>query len=106
MFCLLPILFLLPPLLACSPDDQLDHMVYGCFGTSSNFINPVFLRPDCNRKVFGYSYQDTHLASADSPGYGFSVAWVNRTLNLLFMLSYALDQRRFVLVIVGVMAAG
>jgi uncharacterized membrane protein YgaE (UPF0421/DUF939 family) len=39
--------------------------------------------------VFGYSYQDTHLASADSPGYGFDVAW-----------------RRFVLVIVGVVAAG
>ncbi|KAI9457691.1 hypothetical protein HD554DRAFT_2141770, partial [Boletus coccyginus] len=39
--------------------------------------------------VFGYSYQDTHLASSSSPGYGFDVAW-----------------KRFVLVTVGVVAAG
>jgi uncharacterized membrane protein YgaE (UPF0421/DUF939 family) len=39
--------------------------------------------------VFGYSYQDTHLPSPSSPGYGISVAW-----------------RRFVLVIIGVLAAG
>ncbi|KAF8550186.1 hypothetical protein OG21DRAFT_1469052 [Imleria badia] len=39
--------------------------------------------------VFGYSYQDTHLASPSSPGYGIDVAW-----------------RRFVLVTIGVVAAG
>jgi hypothetical protein len=86
MFCLLPVIFFLPPLLACSSDDQLDNMVYGCLGTSSNFINLVFKGPDWNRKVFGYSYQDTHLASADSPGYGFDVAWVNPIVNLLITL--------------------
>ncbi|KAF8548399.1 hypothetical protein OG21DRAFT_1449193 [Imleria badia] len=39
--------------------------------------------------VFGYSYQDTHLTSPSSPGSGVTVAW-----------------RRFILVIVGVLAAG
>ncbi|KAF9220310.1 hypothetical protein BS17DRAFT_739428 [Gyrodon lividus] len=39
--------------------------------------------------VIGYSYQDTHLASPSSPGFGVHVAW-----------------RRFVLVTVGVLAAG
>ncbi|KAG9311166.1 hypothetical protein JVU11DRAFT_8233 [Chiua virens] len=39
--------------------------------------------------VFGYSYQDTHLASPTSPGYGFDVAW-----------------KRFLLVTIGVTAAG
>lgn len=39
--------------------------------------------------VVGYSYQDTHLVSPSSPGWGFDVAW-----------------RRFVLVTIGVLAAG
>lgn len=39
--------------------------------------------------VIGYSYQDTHLPTPSSPGWGFDVAW-----------------RRFVLVAVGVIAAG
>ncbi|KIJ58894.1 hypothetical protein HYDPIDRAFT_51292, partial [Hydnomerulius pinastri MD-312] len=39
--------------------------------------------------VFGYSYEDTHLVVPSSPGWGIDVAW-----------------RRFVLVTVGVIAAG
>ncbi|KAG1727012.1 hypothetical protein EDB19DRAFT_1914374 [Suillus lakei] len=39
--------------------------------------------------VVGYSYEDTHLAVSSSPGWGIDVAW-----------------RRFVLVTVGVLAAG
>ncbi|KAI6026427.1 hypothetical protein BKA83DRAFT_4243292 [Pisolithus microcarpus] len=39
--------------------------------------------------VIGYSYQDTHLPTSSSPGWGFDVAW-----------------RRFVLVAIGVIAAG
>ncbi|KAI6044608.1 hypothetical protein EDC04DRAFT_2561114 [Pisolithus marmoratus] len=39
--------------------------------------------------VIGYSYQDTHLATPSSPGWGFDVAW-----------------RRFVLVAVGLLSAG
>ncbi|KAL4063403.1 hypothetical protein V8B97DRAFT_1930456 [Scleroderma yunnanense] len=39
--------------------------------------------------VVGYSYQDTHLNTPSSPGWGFDVAW-----------------RRFVLVAIGVLAAG
>ncbi|KAG2130867.1 hypothetical protein DEU56DRAFT_981991 [Suillus clintonianus] len=39
--------------------------------------------------VVGYSYEDTHLTVASSPGWGIDVAW-----------------RRFVLVVVGVLAAG
>ncbi|KAF9237247.1 hypothetical protein BU15DRAFT_88826 [Melanogaster broomeanus] len=39
--------------------------------------------------VIGYSYQDTHLVTPSSPGFGIDVAW-----------------KRFVLVTVGVLAAG
>ncbi|KIK91214.1 hypothetical protein PAXRUDRAFT_150011 [Paxillus rubicundulus Ve08.2h10] len=39
--------------------------------------------------VIGYSYQDAHLASLSSPGFGINVAW-----------------RRFILVTAGVLAAG
>lgn len=39
--------------------------------------------------IVGYSYEDTHLTVPSSPGWGFDVAW-----------------RRFVLVTVGVLAAG
>ncbi|KAF8123857.1 hypothetical protein EV363DRAFT_1587054 [Boletus edulis] len=39
--------------------------------------------------IFGYSYEDTHLTVASSPGYGIDVAW-----------------KRFVLVTIGVVAAG
>lgn len=39
--------------------------------------------------VIGYSYQDTHLPTSSSPGWGFDVAW-----------------KRFVLVTIGVLSAG
>ncbi|KAF9236881.1 hypothetical protein BU15DRAFT_63602 [Melanogaster broomeanus] len=72
MFCLFPILLLRPPLLAGAMNAILD-------------------------KVIGYSYQDTHLVTPSSPGFGIDVA--RTTLNFLL-------PKRFVLVTVEVLAAG
>lgn len=108
MFRLFPFHFLLSPLLACSSDDEPDPMGYGCPGKYGDIAHP-YPSQDC-QKVIGYSYQDTHLSTAASQGYGFDVTWVRSPPPFFFELPltfpYVLEQRRFVLVTIGVTAAG
>ena len=60
MFCLFPVLFLLPSLLACRSDDEPDYMGYDCFGASSS-VGLVFVKPDWKSTRFSGTRTKIHI---------------------------------------------